>query len=190
MATAVAHHRFSVDDLYRMLEAGILSEDDRVELIRGEIVDMTPIGSLHAMTVDRLNREISGAIFRAGLEASLLLRVQNPVRLAEDSEPEPDLALLKAGDYSRAHPGPHDVLLIVEVADTSVDSDRRVKIPLYAESRIGEIWLVDLTVGCVEVYRGATPEGYQPVSRVSRGQSVSCAAVPQVIISVDKILGS
>ncbi len=190
MATALAHHRFTVDDLYRMLDAGILTEDDRVELIRGEIVDMTPIGSLHAMTVDRLNREISGAIFRAGLGETLLLRVRNPVRLAEDSEPEPDLALLRARDYSKAHPGPGDVLLIVEVADTSADTDRRVKIPLYSESLIREIWLVDLKSGCIELYREVTPKGYQSVSRVSRGQSVSAAAIPQVIISVDKILGS
>ena len=169
-----------------MGEAGILREDDRVELLEGEIVEMTPIGSRHAACVDRLNH-----FFARGVGPRAIVRVQNPVRLSERSEPQPDLALLRARPdfYARAHPGPSDILLLVEVADTSAEMDREVKMPLYARAGIPEVWIVDLEGECVEVYREPTPQGYQNVRRIRRGQRVSPQAVPDLELAVDDLFG-
>ncbi|XSG84354.1 MAG: Uma2 family endonuclease, partial [Methylohalobius sp. ZOD2] len=151
-------HRISVEEYRRMGEAGIFSEDDRVELIEGEIFDMTPIGHQHAGLVNRLNRLL---VMAAGGRA--VVSVQNPLRLSEQSEPQPDLALLKprADDYQGAAATATDVLLVVEVADTSRDYDRTVKIPLYAQHDIPEAWLIDLPGKVVEVYRDPSPDGYR-----------------------------
>ena len=122
-------HRLSLDDYERMADAGILTRESHVELIEGVIVDMAPIGSRHAGVVDQILRLI------AGQPASAVLRVQNPIRLGNYSEPEPDIVLLKPRKdyYKKSHPQADDVLLIIEVADTSIDYDRKIKIPLYAE---------------------------------------------------------
>ena len=137
-----------------MGEAGVFGEDDRVELLDGQIYVMSPIGSEHAACVDRLTRLF---VLRTGDDA--VVRVQNPVRLNEHAEPEPDLALLQPRDdaYASAHPGPESVLLIVEVADTSLAFDRDVKLPLYAAAGIPEVWLVDLDERTIHVYH--TPSG-------------------------------
>jgi len=126
MAAPLVRHRFTVEEYHRMGQAGILSEDDRVELIEGEIVEMAPVGSRHAACVKRLNALLSR---RAGGRA--LVSVQDPIRLGEHSEPQPDLALLKPREdfYAAAHPGPEDVLLVIEVAETSLEYDREVKLP-------------------------------------------------------------
>ena len=124
-----------------MGQAGILGEDDRLELLEGEIVEMAPIGSRHQSVVDRLTRLFSNRVGDAAV-----VRVQGPVRLGDDSEPQPDLLLLRrrADFYATAHPGPEDVLLLVEVPDTSTEYDREVKLPLYARHGIAEVWLVGL----------------------------------------------
>ena len=147
-------HRLDVTDYYRMAEAGILGEDDRCELIEGEIIDMAPIGSEHASAVVRINHWLArGAADRA------IVSVQNPVRLDRRSEPQPDIALLRYREdfYRHAHPGPDDVLLIVEVADTSARYDREIKLPLYARHGIPEVWIVDLRERRVDIHR--QPEG-------------------------------
>lgn len=186
MALQPVRHRFTVDEYHRMGQAGIFGEDDRVELIDGEIVEMTPIGSRHAACVDRLTR-----IFVQHLGPRAIVRVQGPIRLGEHSEPQPDLALLRPrGDfYAEAHPEAGDVLLVVEVAETSGPIDRGVKLPLYARAGIPEVWLVDLAGGAIEVHRQPSPRGYQDVQRVGRGQSLSSQAVPGLTLAVEDILG-
>ena len=169
-----------------MREAGILGEDDRVELLEGEIVEMAPIGSRHAAVVDRLN-----ALFARALEGRAIVRVQSPVRLSEVSEPQPDLALLRPrGDYYEGgHPGPGDVLLVVEVADTRPEYDREVKVPLYGRHEVREAWLVDLSAGRVEVYRGPGPRGYKERRVLGRGEAVAPLAVPDLEVRVEEVLG-
>jgi Uma2 family endonuclease len=141
MAVRVAPHRFTVDDYHAMARAGVLRDDDRVELIEGEIVDMTPIGSRHAAVVDLLTRWL---VMGCGTRA--IVRVQGPVRLGAHSEPQPDLLVLEPRDdfYQRKPPTGDDVLLLIEVADSSLQYDQAVKLPLYARAGVREVWLVDL----------------------------------------------
>ncbi|PWB46365.1 MAG: Uma2 family endonuclease [Candidatus Methylomirabilota bacterium] len=187
MAVEVLRRSFTVDEYHRMGEAGILREDDRVELIEGELITMTPIGSRHAACVDRLNHLFSQRIGR-----QCIVRVQSPIRLGEHSEPQPDLAILRlhADFYAQAHPTAKDVLFVVEVAETSAGYDREVKLPLYARSGIAEVWLVDLTEGRVEVYRQPSPQGYQDVRMLRRGEVVVPLTVCDLPLAVNEVLGS
>ena len=186
MSVQLLRRKFTVEQYHRMVESGILCENDRVELIRGEIVEMSPIGRRHAACVKRLNR-----LFYRKLGDSVLIGVQDPVELDETSEPQPDVVLLqpRADFYETAHPQPKDIVLIVEVADTTVQYDREVKVLLYAETNIAEVWLVDINGQCVEVYREPTPKGYQTIQKFVRGQRLSIQAFPDVMITVDEILG-
>ena len=186
MAVQVRRHLFTVEEYHRMAQAGILSEDDRVELIEGEIVNMTPVGSRHAAVVDRLNRILSR---RIGERA--IVRVQNPIRLGEHSEPQPNVTLLRPREdfYASAHPGPEDVLLLIEVAETSAEYDREVKIPLYARFGIGEVWLVDLEGKAIEVYRNPSPEGHREVQTLGRDARLSPDSFPDLELPVEQILG-
>ncbi|QWK11878.1 MAG: Uma2 family endonuclease [Thermoflexus hugenholtzii] len=185
MGVQVQRRLFTVEEYHRMAEAGILSEDDRVELIEGELVTMSPIGSRHAACVARL----TALLFP--VEGRGILWVQNPIRLGARSEPQPDVALLRYRPdfYASAHPGPEDVLLVVEVAETSADSDRSLKIPLYARYGIPEAWLVDLLEERIEIYRHPTPQGYRSLHIAHRGETVSPTALPDLELSVDEILG-
>lgn len=177
---------FTVDAYHRLAEVGILGEDDRVELLDGQIVEMTPIGPDHAAGVDSLTRLLVRAVGDAAI-----VRVQNPIVLNERSEPQPDLALLrpKPAHYHDAHPEPNDILLVVEVADTSLAFDRKVKLPHYAAAGIPEAWLVDLEHDAIEVHREPTPLGYRDVQTLGRGELVRAALVPSVVIPVDEVLG-
>ena len=150
-------HRFTADEYHRMGESGLFGEDDRVELIEGEIIEMTPIGSRHAGTVKRLLQRLSQSV---GTRA--IVAVQDPLALATRSEPEPDIALLRPRDdfYTTSHPGPADVLLLVEVAEASLRYDREVKIPLYARHGIPAVWLVDLAGRELTAYEQPAGEGY------------------------------
>lgn len=146
-----------------MGETGVLDQDERLELIHGQVVRMSPIGSLHAKVVNRLNKRLSQRLFQAG-QSDLIISVQNPVQLREDSEPEPDLALLASEGSPGQHPTPDDILLIVEVADTSLEHDRDTKLPLYAAAGIPEYWLVNLSDRSVGVYR--EPDGNSYARRI------------------------
>ena len=183
----IARHRFSVADYYRMAEVGILREDQRVELIEGEVVEMPPIGSRHASVVDRITEVFSGAI---SLERRVI-RVQNPVRLGDDSEPVPDVLLLKRREdyYAGAHPRPGDVLLLVEVSDTTLAYDRGVKLPLYARAGIPEVWVVDLKARTVEVNRQPTGSGYVEHRVVAADGELSPLAFPDSRFKVAAIVG-
>jgi Uma2 family endonuclease len=186
MPPLLPRRRFTVDDYYRMVRAGILHEDDRVELLDGEFIEMSPIGSRHAATVNRLVR-----LYSAQAADRYVVSVQNPVRLSRYSEPQPDLLLLRYRDdaYETAHPGPDDVLLIIKVADTTVASDRRVKLPKYAAAGIPEAWLVNLPRNSVEVHREPRDGRYQQVTVYRRGDTIALATLPDITISVDAILG-
>ncbi|MBI4639469.1 MAG: Uma2 family endonuclease [Candidatus Tectomicrobia bacterium] len=186
MTVQAAQRLFTVTEYYLMAEAGILSEDDRVELIEGKIMNMSPIGSRHAACVKRLNTLFSRQVGQAAL-----VSVQDPIRLDDYSEPEPDLALLRPRDdfYAQGHPTPADVLLIVEVADTSEEYDREVKILLYARAGIPEVWLVSLPRDLFEIYRRPTPNGYQDVRQARRGEIVVAQSIPGLTMAVDAILG-
>lgn len=191
-AGGLLHHpwivrwKLDVHEYHRMGEAGILTDDDRVELIEGELVQMSPIVSGHSGTVNALTRLL---VLAVGSRA--MVSVKNPVRLDVHNEPQPDFALLRprADDYRSELPAPADVLLLIEVADSSLRFDRLVKLPLYARHRIPEVWIVDLPAGAVEVCRGPTPEGYARVVREGRGASVEPEALPGLRLRVDAILG-
>ena len=182
----VKRRRFTVDEYHRMLETGILRAREPVELIRGEIVHKMGIGTRHVGCVAFLNQRL---VLR--LADRTLLSPGGPVVILPDSEPEPDITLLKprADFYRQAHPQPEDVLLVIEVADSSRRFDRNVKRPLYAETGIAEYWIVDLVDEVVEVHRQPESGAYRHVERIGRGGSVSPQAFPDVALSVDEILG-
>ena len=186
MAVSLTRRRFTASEYNRMAEAGILSEDDRVELIDGEIVEMAPIGRRHAGAVNRINDQ-----FTRGFATEALTAVQNPVRLGEHSEPQPDVALLRRRPdfYASAHPTPADVLLLVEVAETSAAADRQVKIPLYARGGIPEVWLTDLDQDAITVYRDPSANGYGTVFTVRRGEQLAPLAFPDRLLTAADILG-
>ena len=176
----------TVEEYERMVHADIFSEDDRIELIEGQIACMAPIGATHAVHVNRLTR-----LLAARLAASAILSIQNPIQLSL-SEPQPDLALLKprADDYGSGHPTARDVLLVIEVADTSADYDRTVKIPLYGRNGIPEAWLIDLAGQVIEVYRGPNSSGYREKQTYASGDQLAPLALPDLSLAVAEILGA
>lgn len=182
----VQRRRFNVDEYHRMVESGVLREDDRVELIDGEVVVMSPIGNPHAACVDRLTELLVLSLARRAT-----LRVQNPVRLADHSEPQPDLLVARRAEdfYASRCPGPADTLLAIEVGDSSVRFDREVKAPLYARSGIRELWLVDLGAGDVRVCRRPSSTGYGDVSVKRRGDTLNLVAFPDLQLRVAEVLG-
>ena len=179
-------HQFSVTDYALLAETGIVREDDRLELIEGRIVDMSPIGSSHASFVNRLL-----AICVRLFHPQAIVSVQNPVQLNAYSEPQPDLMLLQPRDdfYAEHHPTPEDVLLLIEVADTSLEYDQQVKIPLYARSGIQEVWRLNLCNQTLEVYRVPSAEGYQMTLILRDQQQVTPQAFPDVSLTIAHLLG-
>ena len=182
-AREITRRRFTVHEYHRMAEVGILHEDDRVELIDGEIVQMNPIGSRHAMCVIRLNRMLVPLL---GEEA--FVSPQNPVRLSERLEPQPDLAVLRVRDYTGSLPGPEDVLVLIEVSDTSLTYDRDVKLPLYAGAGIPEVFIVDLAGEAIERHTEPSGNCYRLSARAGRGEALASTALPKVVITVDAVL--
>ena len=150
-------HRFTVEEYHRMGEAGVLDEA-RVELIDGEIYNMSPINSPHSGTVKWLNRLLNRL-----LGDEFIISIQDPITLNSLSEPEPDVAILKMREdfYTDSHPQPEDVLLLIEVADTSLEKDKRVKLPNYAQAGISEVWIMDINEQCIEVYTHPREDTYR-----------------------------
>ena len=179
--------RLNVSQYHQMSEAGIFSENDKVDLINGEIIEMSPIGRRHTACVNRLN-----SVFSQLLGKKVIVAVQNPILLNNLSEPEPDIALLqpRADFYESGHPQPQDIFLLIEVADSSLEYDRDVKIPLYASSGITEVWLVDIYEQVIIVYRYPSENGYSDIQKLSRGEKISIQAFSEINLVVDDILGS
>ena len=173
--TGIRPHLFTVADYYRMADAGLFHETPRVELIQGQIIDMSPIGFPHFGMVNRLTRLLVPLVGARGL-----VSVQNPVRLDSGSEPQPDIAILKprTDDYETGTPGPDDVLLLIEVADTSLDFDRNVKAPLYAQSGIAEYWIVNLPDRLIEVHREPSGTRYAQFRRAGPGDALDISMLP------------
>ena len=186
MTTQPRNRAFTVGEYYRMAEADILTEEDRVELIAGQIVAMSPIGSRHAACVKRLNLLLGKMV-----GDSMLIGIQDPIALDAYSEPEPDLVLLRprADFYADAHPVAADVLLAVEVADTSIDYDREVKLPLYAQAGLPEVWLIDLQKGHIEVYARSQGGAYQKRVEVTADATLTSPTIPQLSLAAADLLG-
>jgi Uma2 family endonuclease len=182
---AALRWRFSVAEYHQLIAAGIFGEDDRVELIGGDLVMMSPIESKHAGQVNWLTRVLMRTVRDRAVVA-----VQNPVQLDDISEPQPDLAVLGPRDdfYSRSNPTPADVLLLIEVSDSTAGYDRDVKVRAYAHAGIAETWLVDLTAGWLEVYREPSPAGYKLLRKALPGETVSPLAFPDVVLAVDDVI--
>lgn len=185
MSVQMQRRLFTVQEYHLMGEAGVFGEDERVELIEGEIIEMAAIGTRHASCVNRLARR-----FSLIPEDMATFAIQNPIQLTERTEPQPDVVLLqsRADYYATAHPIPSEVLLLVEVSDSTVDFDRDVKVPNYARSGIQEVWLWDLEANCLEVYRFPTANGYTSMQKFERGEQVSPLAFPEFAVSIDLIL--
>lgn len=186
MSVQIARRHFNIAEYYKMAAAGVFSEDDRVELIEGEIIEMNPIGSRHAACVGRLTKMLERL---AGDRA--IVWVQNPVQVSDYSEPLPDVALLKRRDdfYAQANPQPSDVLLIIEVADSSVEYDRDIKMTLYARAGIPEVWLVNLPKETVEIYARPLGGEYREIRLVKRGESLSAKSIPNLTVDAGAVLG-
>jgi len=185
MALEIAKHVFTVTDFERMAETGILSENDRVELIEGEIIEMSPIGSFHAACVDRFTESI------VGLRLNVIVRVQSSIQLDEYSQPQPDLALLRRRDdfYSASLPRPADVLLVIEIADTTLQYDRFVKLPAYARAGIPEAWLANLPAARIEMYAEPVNGAYTVIKHATRGEVIQSSSINDLRLSVDDVLG-
>jgi Uma2 family endonuclease len=186
MSRGLAKHCITADEYERMGEAGIFPPDARLELIEGEIYEMSPIGSPHAACVDAL-----ALLFTETARRRFLVRVQNPVRLNDFSEPQPDLTLMRWRDdfYRGAHPTPDDVLLVVEVADTTLIDDRRVKVPLYARAGVAEAWLVNIPESQIEIYSDPAGGAYRRAEVFVRGAEARSHTVESPAVSVRELLG-
>lgn len=186
MAQELAKHWITVDEYERMGEAGIFRPDSQLELLEGEIYEMSPIGSSHAACVKALSlllNQLFGGV--------LLVSTQDPIRLDDYSEPQPDVALLSWRDdfYRRAHPSPADILLVIEVADTTVDSDRRIKLPLYAKAGIKEVWLVNLPEEKIELYAEPSGGAYQVTRDFKRGEEAQAHSIEGLRVGVVAVIG-
>ena len=179
MAIQVERYRFTAADYHRLAEAGILGEDDRVELIAGEIVEMSPVGGRHVEAVSRFTRLLSRQV-----GDGMLVNVQSPIRLTNDGEPEPDLAVVRDRAYGGELPTAADVLLVIEVADTSLRRDRDIKLPRYAEAGIPEVWIADLRRRQLLVYRNPQGARYAEALVLGLSDEVSPLSFPDVTIRV------
>jgi len=186
MDVAVSRRRFTVDDYHRMGDAGILSPSDRVELIDGEIVSKPVIGPRHAASVDRTTRVLVTAV-----GTSAIVRVQGAVRLDLFHEPEPDIVLLRPRRdfYATGHPGPTDILLVIEFAESSIDYDRGIKARVYAQSRLIEYWIVDLNEDVVHAHAEPSNGVYRAVTSYRRGRSLAPRSLPSCAIATVDLLG-
>lgn len=183
----ITRHKFTIDDYYHMRKAGILTETDRVELIDGEVREMRPIDPIHAAYVDRLNRRLNRQ-----LGEEVIVRVQNPIRLHDYTEPIPDLALVRWRDdfYEQQHPIPSEVLIVIEVANTSLVGNRKEKLPRYAAAGIPEVWLVNIARKTIEQYATPTAGQYIFQQVLGQGQVLTAQAIANLELPIDRIFGS
>jgi Uma2 family endonuclease len=184
-SSAIQLKYWTVQDYHRMSDLGIIDPTERTELIAGHIVLMTAKGTPHVITLQLLATNI-----QEQLGKSALIRTQDPIRLDNFSEPEPDLAIVKGSilDYAERHPAPEDIYLVVEVADSTLKQDCEVKDKLYAGSNIAEYWVVDIQNRQVRIFRDPTPDGYGSQLMLSATHAVSPLAFPEITLSIESIL--
>jgi Uma2 family endonuclease len=178
-------HKFTVQQYHLMHEAGVFTEGDRYELINGEIREMSPIGIKHAVCVAKTAR-----LFQIKLGDRAFIWTQNPIILRNYSEPQPDLAILKWRDdfYASALPTPEDILLIIEVADSTIAYDREVKMPLYDVNGIPEMWLFDVNQQIIEGYTQPSSSGYKRMQRYEQGDTLAMNAFPELNFNWEDLL--
>lgn len=177
--------RFSVDEYYQMIELGILKDSEKAEIIEGELIQKIPIGDRHAFVVNALTR-----FFIKNVSDKVLVSIQNPVRISDYDEPEPDIVLADLTKFDgKRHPRPAEVLLIVEVSDSTLKYDRDTKLALYAEAEIPEVWIVNLKNNIVEIHQKPSIGIYQLAQIYKSGEVVKSTVLPNLEIEVDKILG-
>ncbi len=181
-------YRFTVDEYMKMAEVGIIAEGERVELIDGDVIEMSPIGNPHEARTAAGNRLLAPLF----IEGRAVLRVQGHVRLDENNRPEPDLALLKWRDdlYASRSPAPEDILLLIEVSDSTLASDRNRKLALYAHFGVPEVWIANIPTRVVETYRDPVDGEYTNSRVYSPGEMVSPAAFDDVEIPVSRFIGA
>jgi len=182
----VTPKRFRVEDFRKMMEAGILPEESGWEIIDGYLIDKMSIGSKHAGTVKRLNR-----ILTNWAENNAIISIQDPIHIDEYNEPEPDIALLKPRDdfYGESHPMPQDVLLLIEVSNSTIEYDRKIKKTIYAEAEIPEFWLVNLQNNTVECYSQPKNGNYRLARILESGETVKSTSIENLTLTVEEILG-
>ena len=178
-------HRFTVEQYYKMAEVGILGVEQRTELIEGEVIEMSPIGAKHSACLSKL-----ADVLRDRTRKRALVRQQNPICLSDRSEPQPDVAVVKERQdyYAESHPLPSEIILLIEVSDSTLKYDRDVKIPLYAKVGISELWIANLEAQVFEVYRQPSETGYQQVQIYGKGEVINLQMLPDVAIAVNEIM--
>jgi len=186
MSVQIAKHWFTVRDYERMGELGILPAGERYELMRGEIIEMSPIGKRHAACANRLSRELNRQV-----GASVIVSIQNPIQLDDYSEPQPDVVLLRfrADFYSESLPAPADVLLVVEVSDTTLDYGRQFKLADYARVGIPEVLICNLPDEQLEYFAQPADGAYSVARILQRGERLTSASVPDAVFDVAAVLG-
>jgi len=186
METEVVKKLFTVEEYHRMGEAGIFHPEARLELIEGEIIEMSPVGDRHVACVNRAT-----ALFSARLAGKVMVSVQNAVRLSRYTEPQPDILLARPRDdyYASQRIFPKDTFLDIEISDTTLRYDRNRKMPLYAKSGVSEVWIENLQDDVILVYRKPGPETYSSSLTLGRGESIWLAAFPEILFKVDELLG-
>lgn len=184
-AKARSQYLFNVDDYHQLVTAGILEERDRIELIQGELTMMPPIGPEHSSHTRRLTN-----LLPRKLPETVILQMNEPITIPNHSEPQPDAAIVKArpDNYRKAHPTPKDVLLVIEVADSSADFDNTVKAKLYGKAGIPEYWIVEIGEACVRVFTEPSKQGYRTIKEYHRGDKVKCGTVPELHLAVTELL--
>jgi Uma2 family endonuclease len=182
MVAVPVRHQFTFDDLRQFVAIGVLSEDDRVELIEGDLIDMSPINMPHAQIVDTLNEMFVQRVRQDGR-----VRVQNPVWLSDLSMVQPDIAIVRRQLYRASHPTPDDVLLLVEVSDSTLSFDLRTKVPLYARSGVSEIWVVDVNAQVIHRFRQPEGSTYRITEEFRAGDTLTIEVLPHVSLAVADI---
>jgi Uma2 family endonuclease len=180
----LSRKKFDIEEYHQIINVGIFKEDYAIELIKGEIFEMSPVGFKHASCVNKLNQ-----LFSIQLGNKAIISVQNPIKLNNNSEPQPDLVLLKPREdfYATQHPTPDDIFLLIEVADSSIDYDRNIKLPIYAESKIQEVWLIDLNQNFLEVYQNPQENYYQNMQKLSSHNIFTLNSPCQIEIPLTKL---
>ena len=186
METEVAKKLFTADEFVRMGEAGIFDPEARLELIEGEIIEMSALGNPHMGCVNRAN-----ALFSARLAGKVMVSPQNAVLLSRYTRPQPDIVLARPREdfYSTKTIAPEDTFLVIEVSDSTIRYDRNRKMPLYAKSGVPELWIENLQEGLILVYRDPGPETFATSLTFKRGESISIAAFPEIVFKVEELLG-